>query len=94
MTSQRIFTAPHSLRVFGRWWGFDEVPLELMWQDDQLWLPKLLGGEDVSGAFVFEDQVTIQQHEVRALPGGSYEPAAHDFELGGGDGVQVLGEKN
>ena len=32
--------------------------------------------------------------EVRALPGGSYEPAAHDFELGGGDSVQVLGEKN
>ena len=64
-----------------QWFDFDAAPLEQMWADDRHWLPTLLGGQDVVGAFVFEDQATIAAHEVRALPRGEYEGAKHDFAL-------------
>jgi hypothetical protein len=40
-----------------QWFDYEAVPLDLMWLDDQYWLPRLLAGEDVVGAFVFVDQV-------------------------------------
>ena len=33
------------------------------------------------GAFVFEDQSTIQNKEVRVIPGGTYSPTLHDFDI-------------
>jgi len=65
------------------WFSYDSVPLPDMWLDDKYWLPRLLEGEDVVGAFVFEDQATIKSHEVRPLPRGAYtaDPGSHDFAL-------------
>jgi 8-oxo-dGTP diphosphatase len=63
-----------------QWWGWDEVPLESMWLDDQYWLPRLLEGKDVVGDFVFKDQATILEHNVLTLPLGTYieDPAKHE----------------
>jgi 8-oxo-dGTP pyrophosphatase MutT (NUDIX family) len=63
------------------WFDYDAVPLDKMWLDDRFWLKPLLNGEDVVGAFVFEDEATIKQHKVRFLPRGEYVPETHDFEL-------------
>ena len=63
------------------WFDYDAVPLDAMWPDDRYWLKPLLNEEDVVGAFVFEDEATIKQHEVRFLPRGEYISATHDFEL-------------
>jgi len=66
-----------------QWFGYDGVPLEDMWLDDRYWLPQLLAGDDIVGAFVFADQASIVQQQVCALPRGAYaaDPTMHDFEL-------------
>ena len=38
-----------------RWFPLDEAPYDEMWQDDEHWLPLLLGGRRFSGEFYFSD---------------------------------------
>jgi len=38
-----------------RWFTFDEVPYDEMWQDDEHWLPLLLEGKRFSGEFHFDE---------------------------------------
>ena len=37
-----------------RWFRFDEIPYESMWEDDRHWLPLFLAGESFEGEFFFE----------------------------------------
>ncbi len=37
-----------------------EIPYDRMWDDDRIWLPKVLAGEYVRGRFVFDDDVLLQ----------------------------------
>jgi 8-oxo-dGTP pyrophosphatase MutT (NUDIX family) len=36
------------------WYRIKEIPYDLMWPDDEHWLPSVLNGEKVSGKFVFD----------------------------------------
>ena len=54
------------------WFDYASVPLEKMWQDDQYWLPTLLSGSDVVGAFEFSSQEVIERKNIKALPRGEY----------------------
>lgn len=38
-----------------RWFTFDEIPYDEMWQDDEHWLPLLLDGKRFSGDFHFDE---------------------------------------
>lgn len=49
------------------WFGFDEIPYDTMWPDDQLWLPYLIEGRKFEGSFVFEDVNTLVSHVVRIV---------------------------
>ena len=62
------------------WFDFAEVPLEKMWPDDKFWLPTLLSGRDVVGAFEFSSQDTIERRNVNALPRGEYAADAEAHE--------------
>ena len=35
------------------------VPYELMWEDDQYWLPHVLGGKQIAGDFYFRDDQLV-----------------------------------
>lgn len=50
------------------WFPLDALPLERMWPDDRLWLPRILAGERLQGDFLF------QRGELLAWQIGSLEP--------------------
>lgn len=48
-----------------RWFNLDEIPYAQMWQDDEYWLPALLEGKKVKGAFWYNTEGTILiRHEL------------------------------
>ncbi|KAJ1390298.1 hypothetical protein B484DRAFT_340969, partial [Ochromonadaceae sp. CCMP2298] len=48
-----------------QWFKEDELPLSGMWPDDPYWLPYLLASKSFVGRFVYEDEETISEHDVR-----------------------------
>ena len=50
-----------------RWTPVDDIPYELMWEDDRLWLPLLLEGKAFRGNWIFDDDRMVD-HEL-VLPG-------------------------
>jgi len=43
------------------WFEVDEIPYDRMWQDDQYWLPRMLGGERFSAYFDFDDELMLSK---------------------------------
>lgn len=41
------------------WVSIDQIPYDRMWEDDRVWLPKVLAGESVYGRFIFDDDVML-----------------------------------
>lgn len=41
------------------WFSVDQLPFEEMWQDDRLWLPRVLARENVRGWFVFDGDAML-----------------------------------
>lgn len=37
------------------WFGFDELPFPMMWEDARYWLPPILEGEKLRASFTFDD---------------------------------------
>ena len=54
-----------SEEMLPKWFSQNELPFESMWNDDRIWLPKILSGEKLKADFVFgEDNQTIAQHKL------------------------------
>ena len=45
------------------WVDDDRIPYEEMWQDDRIWLPRLIAGTPFAGRFVFDSDVMLD-HEL------------------------------
>lgn len=45
------------------WFNRNEIPYREMWEDDAIWLPKVLEGKTVKGRFIFHKD-TMLAHEV------------------------------
>lgn len=43
-----------SREVRPEWFLVENIPFQHMWQDDILWLPRVLAGEKLSGEFEFD----------------------------------------
>mmetsp|Transcript_10283 Transcript_10283/g.16846 ORF Transcript_10283/g.16846 Transcript_10283/m.16846 type:complete len:160 (+) Transcript_10283:291-770(+) len=48
-----------------QWYNENELPFKDMWPDDQYWVPFLLSGKNFVGRFVYEDDETITEHDIR-----------------------------
>lgn len=48
-----------------QWFAVDAIPYDKMWADDRIWLPHVLAGKRVDGAFHFSrDENTLLTHEL------------------------------
>lgn len=45
------------------WFASADIPYDEMWADDEIWLPRVLAGEIVSGRFIFNGDIMVA-HEV------------------------------
>lgn len=48
------------------WCALDAIPFDEMWEDDRVWLPRVLAGERVNGRFVFASDKMIA-HDINFL---------------------------
>lgn len=49
------------------WFEVDELPFHSMWISDPYWLPLVLEGKKVKGAFYFKDQQHLASHYVEVI---------------------------
>jgi len=50
-----------------KWFDIKKIPYEQMWDDDILWLPKVLNGKIVEGNFLFDENQKMLEHDVREI---------------------------
>ncbi len=41
------------------WTPVDDIPFDQMWQDDRLWIPRMLAGKPFDGRFLFDDDTML-----------------------------------
>lgn len=57
-----------SEEMMPKWFAFDEIPYDKMWNDDQHWLPYILKGRKLEADFVFgKDNNILEKHDIRCL---------------------------
>jgi 8-oxo-dGTP pyrophosphatase MutT (NUDIX family) len=50
-----------------KWFAFDEVPFDLMWQDDRHWWPLLMAGDAFKGGFYFQETSQLVDFELHRV---------------------------
>ncbi|MRI32272.1 NUDIX hydrolase [Endozoicomonas sp. OPT23] len=48
------------------WYSVEDMPYEEMWEDDHIWLPKLLAGKSFHGKFIFDGNKMLD-HQLNLL---------------------------
>ncbi len=71
------------------WFGLDEIPYHEMWEDDRLWVPRLLDGTWFSGRFLFDGDHMLD-HALELGPPAR--PPAWTRETRGAGGAEETGE--
>ncbi|MBI2464526.1 NUDIX domain-containing protein [Candidatus Shapirobacteria bacterium] len=51
-----------------KWFKFDEIPYDLMWDDDRDWLPLVLNGKNVAGGYLFDETQKLWEKELLEIP--------------------------
>lgn len=49
------------------WFEIADIPYEKMWQDDEVWLPQVLAGNQVYGEFTFDENDNMLTHTVTVV---------------------------
>jgi mutator protein MutT len=49
------------------WYAFGDIPYAEMWPDDEQWLPLVLMGERIAGAFRFADERTLRDYAITSV---------------------------
>jgi 8-oxo-dGTP diphosphatase len=47
-----------------KWFKLADIPYDHMWEDDILWLPKVLAGKRIKASFSFDSQQTMHDENV------------------------------
>lgn len=56
-----------SEEMMPKWFDIPKIPYHLMWDDDEFWLPQVLGGQKVTGKFTFDINDHMLTHDVRVV---------------------------
>ncbi|WP_227355509.1 8-oxo-dGTP diphosphatase [Haladaptatus salinisoli] len=58
-------TPEETAEAVPRWFDFEDVPYDEMWEDDRLWMPHLFSGETFAGRFRFDAEgETLVEHDL------------------------------
>jgi 8-oxo-dGTP diphosphatase len=58
------------------WIAVDRIPYDRMWEDDRLWLPRVIAGEYFRANWIFDDDRMLD-HEIRNVPASELTRAPH-----------------
>jgi ADP-ribose pyrophosphatase YjhB (NUDIX family) len=50
-----------------KWFDIKKIPYDQMWDDDILWLPKVLNGKIVEGNFLFDENQKMLEHDIKVI---------------------------
>jgi 8-oxo-dGTP pyrophosphatase MutT (NUDIX family) len=50
-----------------KWFSFNKIPYNEMWDDDRLWLPHILNGKKLEAYFTFEAGDKIVKHNIKTV---------------------------
>lgn len=50
-----------------KWFNKDEIPYNSMWEDDRLWLPKVLDGMKLQGNFLFDKNQEMMEFDISEI---------------------------
>jgi len=50
-----------------KWFAYDEIPYDKMWDDDKFWLPHILNGEKIEADFIFKEGEKIEKHNIKIV---------------------------
>jgi mutator protein MutT len=56
-----------SEEMLPKWFNLEDIPYGNMWDDDEFWLPQVLGGDKVYGEFTFDINDKMLTHDVRVI---------------------------
>lgn len=48
-----------------RWFNIKHIPYDEMWDDDKLWLPKVLAGHIIEAEFGFDENGKVKEHKIK-----------------------------
>jgi hypothetical protein len=48
-----------------KWFKFNEIPYDQMWDDDKFCLPHILKGEKIEADFIFKEGEVIDKHNIK-----------------------------
>lgn len=64
LTSDWTGTPSETEEMAPKWFDINQIPYDQMWEDDILWLPKVLSGKIVEGNFLFDGNQKMLEYEV------------------------------
>lgn len=67
LTSEWNGTPTETDEMAPKWFPKSEIPYEQMWEDDPLWLPKVLSGKIVEGNFLFDENQKMLEYNVKEI---------------------------
>ena len=53
--------------MFPKWFKFEDIPFEKMWDDDKYWLEGVLNGKKIKADFVFKQGEKIYKYNIKTV---------------------------
>lgn len=50
-----------------QWFKLTEVPYHEMWDDDKLWLERIIAGDKIKGTFIFDGNNKLLEHTIETV---------------------------
>lgn len=51
------------------WFGINQLPIDKMWDGDQEWMPRVIQGEYLTAAILFDEQYAVQKYTITPVTG-------------------------